>query len=393
MKRHLHLWAALAALVLALPAVAAEAFTSGPGWLEFPASKGPGAGKHVVLLAGDEEYRSEESMPMLARILAERHGFKCTVLFSHDDGVINPKNGASLGKPEVLDTADALVLGLRFRKWNEAALAKFDAAIKRGVPIVATRTSTHAFAGIPKESAFVAYNWNNKGGFGKNVLGESWVSHWGNHKSEATRTAVEAGAENLAVLNGVGVIFGDTDVYEAYPPSDAQILLRGQVLKGMGKDDPLSERVKKRNTDKQEQGVNSPAMAVAWTREVPNAGGTKNRVLTTTMASASDLVDELAPPPPRQRRLLGPRSRGAGQGRRHPGRRVEAQQVFLRHVPSRPQGRGFRGRAAAAPDGASGQEEEVSRRPAAAAGASPDAPVLFRPGMPRLTSSWINASL
>ncbi len=291
MKRHLHLWAALAALVLALPAVAAEAFTSGPGWLEFPAGKGPGAGKHVVLLAGDEEYRSEESLPMLARILSERHGFKCTVLFSHDGDVINPNNGASLGKPEALDTADALVLGLRFRKWNEAALAKFDAALKRGVPIVATRTSTHAFAGIPKDSAFVAYNWNANGGFGRNVLGETWISHWGNHKSEATRTVVEPGAEKLAILNGVGQIFGDTDVYEAHPPADVQVLLRGLVLKGMNPEDPLSERSKPRS-DKTEQGVNSPAMAVAWTREVPNAAGTKNRVLTTTMASASDLKDE-----------------------------------------------------------------------------------------------------
>jgi hypothetical protein len=244
-----------------------------------------------VLLAGDEEYRSEESLPMLARILSERHGFKCTVLFSHDEGVINPNNGASLGKPEALDTADALVLGLRFRKWNEAALAKFDAALKRGVPIVATRTSTHAVAGIPKDSAFVAYNWNANGGFGRNVLGETWVSHWGNHKSEATRTAVEPGAEKLAILNGVGQIFGDTDVYEAHPPADVQVLLRGLVLKGMNPEDPLSERSKPRS-DKKEQGVNAPAMAVAWTREVPNAAGTKNRVLTTTMASASDLKDE-----------------------------------------------------------------------------------------------------
>lgn len=291
MKRFLPLWAALAALVLALPAVAAEAFTAGPGWLEFPASKGLGAGKHVVLLAGDEEYRSEESLPMLARILSERHGFKCTVLFSHDAGVINPNSGATLGKPEALDSADAVVLGLRFRKWNEATLAKFDAALKRGIPIVATRTSTHAFSGIPKESAFFGYNWNNQGGFGRKVLGETWVSHWGNHKSEATRTAVEPSAEKLAILNGVGVIFGDTDVYEASPPADVQVLLRGLVLKGMNPEDPLSERSKK-NAAKQEQGVNSPAMPVAWTREVTNAGGSKNRVLTTTMASASDLKDE-----------------------------------------------------------------------------------------------------
>ena len=271
---------------------AAETFTSGPGWLDFPGGKGPGAGKTVVLLAGDEEYRSEESMPMLARILAERHGFHCVVLFSHDDGVINPNNQASLGKPEALDGADALVLGLRFRKWNEAALAKFDAAVKRGVPIVATRTSTHAFAGIPKDSAYAGYSFNNKGGFGKNVLGETWVSHWGNHKGEATRTAVEPGAEKSALLNGVGVIHGDTDVYEAYPPADAQVLLRGLVLKDMDFKSPPSERVKKRSTDKQEQGINTPAMAVAWTREVKNAAGTVNRILTTTMASASDLKDE-----------------------------------------------------------------------------------------------------
>ena len=49
--------------------------------------------------------------------------------------MINPNNGASLGKPEALDSADALVLGLRFRKWNEAALTKFAAAIKRGEPV------------------------------------------------------------------------------------------------------------------------------------------------------------------------------------------------------------------------------------------------------------------
>ena len=71
------------------------------------------------------------------------------------------------------------------------------AAIKRGVPIVATRTSTHAFSGIPKDSPFASYNWNNEGGFGRKVLGETWVSHWGNHKSEATRTAVEPGAEKI----------------------------------------------------------------------------------------------------------------------------------------------------------------------------------------------------
>lgn len=275
-----------------LAALAAEVFTSGPGWLSFEGGKGPGAGKHVVLMAGDEEYRSEESMPMLARILSERHGFKCTVIFSHDDGVINPNSQKTMGKPEALDSADALVLGLRFRNFETATMAKFDAAVKRGIPIIATRTSTHAFGGIAKDSPFVAYNWNNQGGFGKNVLGETWVSHWGHHKFEATRTAVEADNASHPILQGVGAIFGDTDVYEAHPPADAKILLRGLVLRGMKADDQPSALKKMRSTDKAEQGVNEPAMAVAWVREVPNASGSKNKILCTTMGAATDLSDE-----------------------------------------------------------------------------------------------------
>ena len=56
-----------------------------------PARSAPAKGKHVVLLSGDEEYRSEEALPMLAKILSQRHGFKTTVLFALDaDGTINP---------------------------------------------------------------------------------------------------------------------------------------------------------------------------------------------------------------------------------------------------------------------------------------------------------------
>src|SRR3712207_2434841 len=77
--------------------------------ITYPAGEGRGGGRHVVLLAGDEEYRSEEALPMLAKILSRRHGFKTTVLFSIDpDGTINPKNTASLSEPAVIDSADAI---------------------------------------------------------------------------------------------------------------------------------------------------------------------------------------------------------------------------------------------------------------------------------------------
>src|SRR5688572_22068920 len=80
-------------------------------WVEYAGKSGPGKGKHIVFLAGDEEYRSEEALPMLGKLLSQRHGFKCTVLFSvNANGVIDPNNQASLTHPEALDSADAIVM-------------------------------------------------------------------------------------------------------------------------------------------------------------------------------------------------------------------------------------------------------------------------------------------
>lgn len=277
------------ALAAALPfssAFAAEDFLSYE-------PKGDAKGKHVVLLAGDEEYRSEEAMPMLAKLLSEHHGFKTTVLFSvNAEGGIDPTAGGSLTHPVALDSADAIIMLTRFRKWNEDTLGKFDAAVKRGVPVIALRTSTHAFSGIPKESKYAAWNWNNKGGWGKSVLGETWVSHWGRHKFEATEGVVEAANAADPVLRGVEGIFGTSDVYEAYPPADAKILLRGRVLKGMTPDSGALDTKKKRATDKVEQGINDPMMPIVWTRVVKNEAGTENKVLTTTMGAATDLTNE-----------------------------------------------------------------------------------------------------
>ncbi len=275
-------------LIAQLPVATAEST-----WISYEAKTGPGKGKHVVLLAGDEEYRSEEALPMLAKILSQRHGFKCTVLFSvNDDGTINPTRGESLSNPAALDSADAIVMLLRFRHWDDATMKKFDDAVKRGVPIIALRTSTHAFNGFAKGSAWESWNFNVNGGWGKKVVGETWVTHWGKHKIEATRGQIEPSAREDAVLRGVTDVFGDTDVYEAYPPADAKILLRGIVLKGMNPTDAPAEYSKKRATDKQEQPVNEPAMPVAWSRELKNESGTMNRILCTTMGSATDLKNE-----------------------------------------------------------------------------------------------------
>lgn len=223
---------------------------------------------------------------MLAKILSQRHGFKTTVLFPlDDDGTINPENHKSLPGAEALDSADAIVMALRFRAWPDEQMKHFVDAYNRGVPIVALRTSTHAFRST--EGSFQNFN-----DFGKRVLGEGWVSHWGKHKKEATRGVIEPSAKDHPLLRGVTDVFGDSDVYEAYPPADATILLRGQVLSGMNPDDAPAEYRKKRASDKQEQGVNDPMMPIAWTRVWKNESGRENRILTTTLGAATDLQSE-----------------------------------------------------------------------------------------------------
>ena len=183
----------LGSLTLSAPRIAAVPQTSDAS-VTYPVKPGAGRGKHVVFLAGDEEYRSEEALPMLAKIMSQRHGFKATVLFSVDpDGTINPKNGKSLSNPAALETADAIVMSLRFRGWPDEDMARFDALLREGMPIVALRTSTHAFNGLAKDGPWAAWNYNDQGGFGKRVLGETWVTHWGKHKVEATRGAIEPG--------------------------------------------------------------------------------------------------------------------------------------------------------------------------------------------------------
>jgi len=285
-------------LCLFLAASSLSAFAAAPTTLVLEPAAGVAAkGKHVVLLSGDEEYRSEEALPMLAKILSQRHGFKTTVLFSLDaDGTINPNNGKSLAGAEALDTADIIIMALRFRAWPDDAMKRFEAAHRRGVPLIALRTSTHAF-NFPAGSPWAAYSWNNKtspattGGFGKQVLGETWVSHWGKHKVEATRGVFEPGATTDPLLRGVSELFGPSDVYEVAPPADAKILVRGLVLKGMNPTDAPADYVKK-TVAKVEQPVNSPAMPIVWTRAYNTESGALAKIFTTTMGAATDFENE-----------------------------------------------------------------------------------------------------
>ncbi len=266
------------------------------GWVTYEGANGPGKGKHIVLLAGDEEYRSEEALPQLAKILSVRHGFKCTVLFSiNSKGEIDPTVKNNQPGMEALDTADLCIMLLRFREWPDSQMKHFVDYYLAGKPIIALRTSTHAFDYAPdSQSPYRKFHWRSKdwaGGFGKQVLGETWISHWGDHGSQATRGILNAKEAMHPILRGVKDMFGTTDVYEAAPPMDAKVLVSGEVLAGMNSTDP-GATAQKKSVSGIEQQLNNPMMPIVWTRERQNEAGKSNRILTTTMGSATDLTNE-----------------------------------------------------------------------------------------------------
>ena len=115
--------------------------------LTFQGTQGPGAKKHIVFVAGDHEYRSEESLPALARLLAKHHGFKCTALFNIDPGSGEIAAGIPSNIPymDALDTADLAVVFLRFQNLPDEQMKHCDAYLNRGGPVVGMRTATHAF--------------------------------------------------------------------------------------------------------------------------------------------------------------------------------------------------------------------------------------------------------
>ncbi|HNY78103.1 MAG: ThuA domain-containing protein [Sedimentisphaerales bacterium] len=262
-------------------------FASEAHWITFDGKAGPGQGKHIVFVTGDEEYRSEESMPMLAKILAVHHGFKCTVLFAinEETGEIDPVIGNNIPGLEALEGADLMVLFTRFRELPDEQMKHIIDYTHSGRPIIALRTATHPFYYQKnKNSPYAKYSWDNRdesfrGGYGRQVLGETWVSHYGVHQKESTRGLAAPGMENHPIVRGVGEIWGPSDVYGLTTlHGDCTPVIMGYVLAGMNPTDKVNEDKK--------------PLPVAWTRTYTGDTGRTAKVLTTTMGHAGDFQDE-----------------------------------------------------------------------------------------------------
>lgn len=249
----------------------------------YEGTEGPGLGKHIVFLASDHEYRSEETCPALARILAKHHGFKCTVVFGTDkDGFIEA-GSSNISGLEALKDADLFFVFARFLNPPDDQMAEIEAYLERGGPVVGLRTSSHAFK-IPKNSKYAKYDFksNTEGfekGFGHQILGNTWVGHYGTNHKQGSRIQIVPEQKDHVILTGVGDnAFTHAGGYMGKPGPDFTVLTKTQPLVSM---DPAADPDAKK-----------PPVASTWTRHYENKAGEKQRVFHSTQGASEDILDE-----------------------------------------------------------------------------------------------------
>lgn len=252
----------------------------------YEGDSGPGKGKHILFIASDHEYRGEETCPAIARIMAKQFGFKCTVLFGQTpEGLIKPGSSLIPGI-EAIDDADMLFLFLRFVHPEDPWMAKFEQYLKRGGPVIGLRTTTHAFNGLKGKYAYQNYNSRKEdyiGGFGRQVLGETWnpglgAGHYGRNHKFATAMNVVPAQEAHPVMRGVKDMHAMAGAYSARPMPNSTILATNQVLESM-------EVGAKAIADKAPQ----PA---AWVRTYQFQDGKEGRVFCSTQGASEDILSE-----------------------------------------------------------------------------------------------------
>lgn len=223
----------------------------------------------VVFVTGDEEYRSEESMPMVARLLMREAGVRAEVLFATSDGVIDPNRLDHIEGLELLEEADMMVLFTRFRQLPEKQAQFILDFAESGKPMAGFRTATHAFRyGDDHDFEWLNEEWPQE------VFGLPWIRHHGHESSTQVRTVPDVSAH--PVLRGVVPFHARSWLYESSQLHPRAVpLLTGESVRGA---DPEGERF-------------GPKWPVAWTHRIRGEGGT-SRVFFTTLGHPKDFKRE-----------------------------------------------------------------------------------------------------
>ncbi|MBK1831016.1 ThuA domain-containing protein [Verrucomicrobiaceae bacterium R5-34] len=251
--------------------------------ITYQGTEGPGKGKHIVFVASDHEYRAEESCPALARILAKHHGFKCTVLFGVNEQGEITAGASNIQGLEALQEADLMVIFTRFLNLPDEQMKHIVDYVDRGGPVVGFRTSSHAFK-IPADATYARYSYNYKGadyekGFGHQVLGNTWVGHYGKNHKQGTRIQLIPSQQEHPILRGVkDGAFCHAGGYNGVAREGFTVLANSQPMVSMKKDAKLDAK--------------KPPVPCTWTRHYTGKNGTQGRVFHSTQGASEDLLDD-----------------------------------------------------------------------------------------------------
>ena len=251
--------------------------------ITYEGKSGPGKGKHIVFIASDHEYRAEETCPALARILAHHHGYKTTVLFGVNDKGEITAGASDIKGLEALEKADLMVIFTRFLDLPDDQMAHIDAYLNRGGPVVGLRTSSHAFK-IKPGKKFSHYDFkskdpNYKNGFGHQILGNTWVGHYGRNHKQGTRIQLIPSQKDNPILRGVkDGAFCHAGGYNGIADETFTVIANSQPMVSMEKDAAVDTK--------------KPPVPCTWTRHYTAKNGTKARVFHSTQGASEDLLDD-----------------------------------------------------------------------------------------------------
>jgi len=198
----------------------------------------------VSFIAADDEYRSEVTMPFLATLVEKAGVARATLHFAADPEDPSKRDVAS--KTAISDApalgAGGEVVYMRFNRLCDRDREAMLEPIEHGMPLVAFRTATHAFA-YPADSPHKTLN----DGFGEKFLGTPWRFHHG-HSSKSRVLPPDAEAAKHPVLAGVTVpaegIIVPSWLYHVEPlPADCRVLLWAEAIDSERKDAPIKQPV------------------------------------------------------------------------------------------------------------------------------------------------------
>jgi len=124
----------------------------------------------IVLISGEYEYMSAETLPAFKNYLETNYGFNCIFL--------ERTKGEDIPGLDALEKADLVILFARRMTLPEEQLDKIKKYVASGKPLIGLRTASHAFE-----------NWKE---FDHDVLGGNYHNHHGNDLAATIKVVPEA---------------------------------------------------------------------------------------------------------------------------------------------------------------------------------------------------------